>query len=223
MVNRINLVPSEQQRRSTASGGLILLMIIAVIVVAGMVLSYLYFSGQLSDKEAELADLQAQNQQLEAQLASLAHYQDLDQRRQTLEGLVTTVYAGRTLVSEILGDLSLVIPENVWLTSLTATAADPPAAFAANAQPPGGAAPVASQGALALIGNTYSFEDVATFLVRLEQIKAVGEVTLNGAGTPNGNVDPAKKVRGFTVQSEIHNTQAPTTQLPVSQVEVEAQ
>jgi Tfp pilus assembly protein PilN len=222
VVNRINLVPAEQQRRSSTDVGLVLLIILVAIVIAGMVLVYFYFNGQLSDKEAELADLQAQNQQLEAQLAALAGYQELDMRRATLEEMVTTIYAGRTLVSEILGDLSLVIPENVWLTSLTATAADPPPAFSPNAQPTGGT-PQATEGTLALIGNTYTFEDVATFLVRLEQINAVGPVDLNNAGPPNGNVDPAKTVRGYTVAAEIHNTQAPDTQLPMSQVEVEAQ
>jgi hypothetical protein len=82
---------------------------------------------------------------------------------------------------------------------------------------------VETVGSLALVGNTYSFEDVARLLVRLEQIPAVSTVSLGSAGPPSGQVDPTKGVRGFTVQAAIHNEQAPDTQLPVSQVEVEAE
>ncbi|MHB9150905.1 MAG: PilN domain-containing protein [Thermoleophilia bacterium] len=223
MVRRINLVPAEQRRRTQTDMGLMLLIVAAIVVAGAIALSYLFYSGELSDREAELADLQAQNQQLEAQLASLSQYQALDQRRAALEDVVTRVYVGRTLVSEVLGDLSLVIPENVWLGNLNLTAPDPPPALSPETQAQGTVSPPATQGDLALVGNTYSFEDVARLLVRLEQIPAVSAVALGSAGAPTGSVDPKKEVRGFNLQATIRNVQSPDTQLPVSRVEVEAQ
>ncbi len=223
MERRINLVPAEQRKRSEADAGLAALIGAAILVVGVIVLSYLLFNGALSDKEAELVDLQAQNQQLEAQLASLRQYQELDERRAAVEDIVRQVYVGRTLVSEILGDLSLVVPENVWMGTLSLTAPDPPPVLSPELQAQGNASAVETVGSLALVGNTYSFEDVARLLVRLEQIPAVSTVSLGSAGAPSGQVDPTKGVRGFTVQAAIHNEQAPDTQLPVSQVEVEAE
>jgi len=221
VVRRINLVPQEQRKRTEADLGMLILAAIGILVVGGVVLSYLSFSNTLVNNEDDLADMQAQNAQLQTQIAALAPYQELDQRRATVEQLVTTVYAGRTLVSEVLGDLSLVIPENVWLGTLNATAPSPPPVLSEDAAGQGSAA-AETEGSLALVGNTYSFEDVARFLVRLEQIPAVSTVSLGSAGQATGAVDPAKKVRGFTLQTVIRNTQAPDTQLPVSQVEVEA-
>lgn len=223
MVRRINLVPAEQRKRTQTDVGLILLIVAAIVVAGGIALSYVFYGGELSDREAELADLQAQNQQLEAQLASLSQYQALDQRRAALEDVVTRVYAGRTLVSGVLGDLSLVIPENVWLGNLNLTAPDPPPALSPETQAQGTVSPTETQGNLALVGNTYSFEDVARLLVRVEQIPAVSAVTLGSAGAPTGSVDPNKDVRGFNLQATIHNEQPADTQLPVSRVEVEPQ
>lgn len=223
MVRRINLVPAEHRKRTETDMGLILLIVAAVVVAGGIALSYFLYSGQLSDREAELADLQAQNQQLQAQLASLSQYQALDQRRAALEDVVTRVYVGRTLVSQVLGDLSLVIPENVWLGNLNLTAADPPPALSAETQTQGSVSPTETQGNLALVGNTYSFEDVARLLVRVEHIPAVSAVALGSAGAATGSVDPTKGVRGFNLQATIRNVQSPDTQLPVSRVEVEAQ
>jgi len=223
MVRRINLVPAEQRKRTQTDVGMVLVAAAAILVIGGIALSYLFFSGELSDREAELADLQAQNQQLQAQLASLSQYQALDQRRVALEDVVRRVYVGRTLVSQVLGDLSLVIPENVWLGTMNLTAADPPPVLSPETQAQGNAPAPETQGSLALVGNTYGFEDVARLLVRLQQIPAVSSVSLGTAGAPSGQVDPAKDVRGFTVQVAIHNVQAADTQLPVSRVEVEAQ
>lgn len=223
MVRRINLVPAEQRRRTQTDVGLIFLIVAALVVAGGIALSYFFYSGEMSAGEAELADLQAQNQQLEAQLASLGRYQALDQRRAELEDVVRWVYVGRTLVSEVLGDLSLVVPENVWLGNLNLTAPDPPPALSPETEAQGTVSPAATQGDLTLVGNTYSFEDVARLLVRIEQIPAVSAVALASAGAPTGSVDPAKEVRGFNLQATIRNAQSPDTQLPVSRVEVEAQ
>lgn len=223
MVRRINLVPSEQRRRTQTDLGLLLVAVAAVLVVAGVALSYFYFNGILSDREAELADLQAQNQQLQAQLAALGKYMEIDEQRQAAEDLVRTVYAGRTLVSEVLGDLSLLVPDNVWFSTFAVTAPDPPPVLSPEQAAAQVASAVETQGSMTIAGNTYSFEDVATFLVRLEQIPAVGTVTLTSAGGPVGSVDPAKDVKGFSVEAGVHNIQPADTQLPVSRVEVEAQ
>ena len=205
MVRRINLVPAEQRRRTQTDLGLLLVVAAAIVMVAGIALSYFYFGGILSDKEAELADLQSQNQQLQAQLAELGAYTAVDEQRREAEDLVRTLYAGRTLVSEILGDLSLVVPDNVWFSTFSTTAPDPPPVLSPDQLAEQSAVAVETRGDISITGNTYSFEDVATFLVRLEQIPAVGTVALTSAGAPNGAVDPKKTVRGFAVEAGVHN------------------
>jgi hypothetical protein len=114
-----------------------------------------------------------------------------------------------------LGDISLVIPENVWIISMNLGAADPLAAGA-----PAGAE-VASNGTLTLEGDTYSFEDVAIFLKRMELIQALSGIDLLSAGEPIGSVDETKDVKGFSIAAFVNNTQDDEAVLPLSQVEVE--
>ncbi len=221
MVRRINLVPADQRQRTRTDLGFVAVGVLTVMVLLGLALGYFYYSGILSEKEAELADLQSQNAQLAAQVAALTKFQEIEVQRKAAEELVRIIYAGRTLVSEVLGDLSLVVPDNVWFGTVNLTAGDPPPApipGLADAAAPA----VVTHGSLSISGNTYSFEDVARFLVRLDQIPSLGLVTLGSAGDPVGAVDPAKEVRGFAVTATVYNTQSENTQLPVSRVEVEA-
>ena len=72
-------------------------------------------------------------------------------------------------------------------------------------------------------GNTYSFEDVAQLLVRLQLVPALKDsVHLASAGQATGNVDPAKHVVEFVVGGSVVNTQPSDTPLPLSQVEAES-
>jgi hypothetical protein len=129
------------------------------------------------------------------------------------------VYAGRTLVADVLSDFSRAIPSNVWLTSMTVTAGDP------QTLPEGATAATGKLssgiGSLAIQGNTYSFPDVGSLLVRLKSVPSLREITLLSAGDPNGAVDETKHIRGFSMSSQVVNTQAVDTPLPMSKVEVE--
>jgi hypothetical protein len=80
---------------------------------------------------------------------------------------------------------------------------------------------VATDNTLSLEGNTYSFEDVAQVLVRLQLIPALSQIDLNSAGEPVGAVDDTQSVKGFSIGALVNNTQPEDAPLPMSQVEVE--
>ena len=220
MVRRINLVPVGERARTKTDVGMLLLIVAGVLVLAGIAFSYYAFNNQLSSKQDELAQLQNENAQIVAQLASLAEFDALAQKTAETESLVQAVYVGRTLVSQLLGDISLVIPDNAWFTSLTVDApvttgpVDP-------AAPPATAA--STVGSVTIQGNTYSFEDVATFLVRMELVPGLVDINLSSAASAAGVIDARKSVKSFGVGTGLVNTQDPTTPLPVTQVEVNGQ
>ena len=54
---------------------------------------------------------------MQSQVQALAKYGQIDAARKSTETMVTSAYAGRTLVSEILDKLSLVVPDNVWFAT----------------------------------------------------------------------------------------------------------
>jgi Tfp pilus assembly protein PilN len=216
---RINLLPRTERVRTATNVPVLALMAAGVLVVFALALGYYLLRSQRSSLESELGVLKDHRQRLEQQIAELDKYKELAAQASKMEETVRAVYAGRTLVSEVLGDLSRALPENVWLTTLTITAGDP----LEESQEQGAKAGtiVSGTGSLSMQGNTYSFPDVATVLVRLRLVPSMKGITLASAGDPIGTVDPDRHVRGFSLVSSIVNTQSVDTPLPMSRVEVE--
>jgi Tfp pilus assembly protein PilN len=163
MVRRMNLVPAGERRRTQTDLGVLGMVVAGIMAVGVMGLLYFTASGQLSEKQTQLAEIQMQNTQLQAQAASLAAYGSLAEQKKQAEAVAQQVYQQRTLVSEVLGDVSLVVPDNVWFSKMTVTApaiAAPSGTGAAAA--PAAAAAAAAQGAvgkLSIAATTYSFDD----------------------------------------------------------------
>jgi Tfp pilus assembly protein PilN len=211
LARRINLVPASERVRTTTNWGILGLVAGAIIVLFGLGLGYYLLSSTLEDRKQELTAVQQERQRVEAQAADLRQYELLASERARTEEVVQTVYAGRTLVADILDSISLVVPETVWFQSLSLSTAEPTATGAA-----GAAEPVAV-GTLSIEGATYTFEEVAQVIVRLQLIRALAGVDLGSASV----ADESGKTRGFSIGAAVINTQDPETPLPVSQVEVE--
>jgi Tfp pilus assembly protein PilN len=218
VVRRINLVPVAERARTKTDVGVLVLIIVGVVVLAGIAFSYYSFNNQLSTKQDELAQLQNENAQIVAQLASLAEFDALAQKTKDTETLVQALYVERTLVSSVLGDISVAVPDSAWFTGMKVQAP-----FAPTGGDPAAAATGASAGSVSIQGNTYSLEDVATFLVRMGLVPGLDDFELKSAGAPQGTVDPNKTVWGFDVGAILVNTQDPTTPLPLTQVNVNGQ
>ena len=158
MVRRINLVPQSQRQRTTTDVGLLVLLGAIIVAVFALGFGYYLLNNSLADRENELADVQQQTAVLESQLTALQQYERLESERAGTEAVVQGIYAGRTLVSDILNAVSLVVPENVWFQSLSLTTTDPVVQGTAGAAVPAGTAPP-SDNKLAINGKTYTFED----------------------------------------------------------------
>lgn len=211
MARRINLVPASDRARTTTNVGMLVAVACAIVVFFALGLFYYLWNGTLNDRERELADIQQQRQQVEAQAATLKQYEELALDRQQTEQIVQQVYAGRTPVADILDSISLVVPESVWFDSLGITTSDPGVSLGATDARAG------SDGTMVVEGSTYTFEDVAQFLVRLKLISALAGIDLDNASSAQESGD----IKTFSVEAGVLNTQDPETPLPVSQVEVE--
>jgi Tfp pilus assembly protein PilN len=222
MVRRINLVPQSERQRTTTDVGLLFLLGAIIVALFALGFGYYLISNSLADRENELADVQQQAALLEGQLAALQQYGQLESQRAATEAVVQGIYAGRTLVSDILNAVSLVLPENVWFQSLSLTATDPVVRGTAGATVPPGTAPP-SDNKLAINGKTYTFEDLAQVLVRLQLIPALSGVDLTSARQPEKDpTDLTEDVTEFSIGASVLNNQPVDTPLPMSQIEVEA-
>jgi Tfp pilus assembly protein PilN len=169
----VNLLPRDAPVKSFAAnrgvafggvGG-------AALVTAVLATMVLGAGGAVSEKQAELDSLRAQI----AAVPRPVEQDTNDDAQLAVEkgarvGALSLALNGRVAWDRVLRQVSLVLPEDVWLTTLSATA---PAAAAAAAE--GG---TATGSGFTLVGSTYSQDGVARFLSRLSVVPDLANVRL---------------------------------------------
>ena len=120
-MKRINLLPPEQRVKAARERGLLwaILILVAIVVALGVV--YVWQNGQVNDKQAELDGLTAQVAVEQQKAADLAPYAAIQTTRTAMTQTAKGIYDSRVSWATILQEISLVIPENVRLQSLTGT------------------------------------------------------------------------------------------------------
>jgi len=205
-MKRINLLPQEERVKASRERGLIyaILILVAVVVVLGLV--YVKFNADVSSKQNQLNEINAQTATVQQQIAALSPYAQLQNQRTAMTETAKSIYQTGIPFSIILQELSLVIPENVRLQSLTATV---PAAMLPGAAAVAGAAPAAGTTDVTFAGTTEKHRDVAEFMTRLGLIPQLMGITLSsstdttaGAAT-TGSSAPTASFKTFTVTAQL--------------------
>ncbi|MBE3087934.1 MAG: PilN domain-containing protein [Chloroflexi bacterium] len=180
----VNLLPrdAERARRTTPDPALLIGVAGLAIVVAALFSMYMSASGKVQDKTGERSDLQIELNRLtkvnpppkvlpaQAKVAAL---------RSGRIDAVSNALAYRIPWNNILGQLSLVMPSGVKLTTLAASTP-----VSANPQFNG-----AAVGKLSITGWAYSQESVFLLLTRLKVLPPLTDValvssTINAGGSP---------------------------------------
>ncbi len=174
----VNLIPTDQQRGASGvagksgGGAYILLGALALIVV--LAASYVVTGKSVSEKKATLADLTQQATAAEAKSASLTSYTRFASIRAKRVETVSQLAASRFDWAHALREVSRVLPENAWLTTLTATTST-----SVNVGTGGGTLRSALDvPAIQLQGCTTSQASVAKLIARLRLVDGVQRVSL---------------------------------------------
>jgi Tfp pilus assembly protein PilN len=177
-VRAVNLLPQEPIGRSRAQiqqlpvvVGMALLLVVAILI-GGM---FLLSSAKARDKQTELDAVETEiaavpppPRQPTAVEASLA-----GQENARVVAL-TSALSRRVAWDRVLRELSLVLPDDIWLTSLAARSPASPASAAPTVAAAAGTAPTG----LTVTGYTYSHESVARLLSRLSVLPNLTNVQL---------------------------------------------
>jgi Tfp pilus assembly protein PilN len=216
MARRINLIPRSERPRTRTDWGVLATVGLFIVVIFALGFGYYTFSNVLEQRKQELADLQTQTAALQQQVEALQQYEKLATQRENVQEVVQSIYTSRTLLSDVLDAVSLVVPENAWFQSLDLTASDP-------VQGTGTAiTPGATAGKIAIEGQTYSFEDVSRLIVRLQLIPSLSGVQLTSAHETQPAVGSQLAIKGFSIGATVVNKE-PAGVLPLTDVEVQAQ
>jgi Tfp pilus assembly protein PilN len=188
-VRAVNLLPRDEAPKSFAANrgvvfGAVGGAALATAVLASMMLTA---GGAASAKQSELDALRAQIAAIPpAPVKDTSADDTLAAEKGARVGALSAALAGRVAWDRVLRQISLVLPEDVWLTNLAAVAANDPAA---------------AQGAgLTLTGSTYSQNGVARFLSRLSVIPGLANVRLQSSAT---QVVGGRDLVQFTILADV--------------------
>lgn len=213
-MKRINLLPPEERAKARRERGLMYVIIALVAVVAVLGIVYFWQSGKVADKEAERDRLQDEIAQVQAQSTALKKYEVLQTRRKELEATARAIYEARVPWSSVLEQVSLVIPENVRLQSLTCAvpAVMLPGPREEQAADEGGE--LAAD--ITFTGQTYEHRDVAEFMTRLGLLPQLTNIQLSSStkaaatGT-TGTTGPSLTTFTVTASLRRYLMEPPTT------------
>jgi Tfp pilus assembly protein PilN len=178
-VRAINLLPRDDVRRGPQKTQWVVLVPVVLAVLLAAVLSAMFLSGSgtVKDKQAELTTLQDELHAIPTPDASRVKTQTaLAADKQARVSALSGALSRRVAWDRVFRELSLVLPDDVWLATIAAKAPVPSSSAVA---PPAGAAgaTVAATG-FTIDGFTYSHPAVARLLSRLAVVPDLVNVQL---------------------------------------------
>lgn len=217
----IDLIPPEERRGDRAPlrrGALVYFVVGAFAAVLIAVTALVLLSNQVSDKEAEVASLQREDAAAAAKAQRLSAYTAFRVMSERRVETVASLADSRFDWERVMRELALVLPSDVWLVDLTATAT-PGVSIEGGGGGGGGSLRASAKGpALELNGCGVSQSAVAGFITALRDIDGVTRVAVesselpskkNGAGVSTGgdaaagNANDDCRTRSFIAKFQI--------------------
>jgi Tfp pilus assembly protein PilN len=196
-VRAVNLLPRQEpkRRRARMTVGVQLALVSPFLVGSLLAAGYLLASSKVNDNKATLKALQEELAAIPPRVAAPQANAQLSLQRDQRVAALGAALQSRIAWDRILREISSVLPEDVWLTSLSASspqapavAAPPPATTTTETAPTEtvgestttapAAPPPVTTAPLAIEGYTYSQEGVARLLGRLAVIPELETVKL---------------------------------------------
>ena len=171
-MTQVNLLPSDVRERQRSRR-----LVAAAVAAVGAVVALLFFvfvlqSARLSNTEQKLNAQQAVNADLQSKIGQLQQFADLKQTVAAREAVRAGALNGQVAWSGVLRDISMVIPNQMWLTGMNATLTDT-SSLPASGTPPtsSGAIAPTMAGSIQFQGMASDFPTIGKWLTRLEQVK----------------------------------------------------
>ena len=205
----VNLIPPEERAgaRKPMRGGPLAYIIVgalaaAVIGVAALAVT----SNQISDSKAEIATLEEERTSVEARASALDAYTQFHSMQEQRTATIASLADSRFDWQRVMHELSLILPSNVWLTTLSGTVRPGVAINGGSSSSLRGAIPGP---ALELNGCASSQDAVAGFIQALKEIDGVTRVGVQsstvgaGGGGESEGGSSSCQTRNFIAQFQM--------------------
>lgn len=180
----VNLIPPEQRRGDQAqlrTGPLMYIVLGALALVLVGVTMLVLTDNRIADSKAEVVRLKQEDSVTAAEAKRLAAFTQFRTLSEQRISTVRTLADSRFDWERVMRELSLVLPSNVWLTSLSASATSSTAIGGEGGGATSGLRGSVAGPALELSGCASGQEAVAEFVTALEDIDGVTRVGLGSS------------------------------------------
>lgn len=185
----VNLIPGDERRGRHAASGrnkAPFVVIGALVLVLCAVSAIAVFDKHASDKQTEVDALEAQVQSAQAEAASFDSFTSFQQLHDARLATIDSLAKSRFDWERVMRELSIVIPDDVFLTNLTGTVT--PAVSVTNG------AGLSLRGsipgpALELVGCARNQRTVARLIAAMDDIDGIGRVVVSNSS----KADPTEK------------------------------
>jgi len=190
-VRAVNLLPKDdrRQRSETTNNPLMVGGVAGTVLVTAILAAwFLTASGGVSENQNRRDAAQAELAATPAPQPTTPGTSELGLEKSARIGALSAALAGRLAWDRVLRELSLVLPDDVWLTSLSA-------------QAPAAAASSTAAAGFTINGRTYSHDGVARLLARLSVVPHLSNVTLQHSALSTS--DTGRKVVEFAINASV--------------------
>jgi len=194
----VNLIPADDRRGDQAplrTGPLVYILVGALVAALLGVTAMVLTDNQISERETEVAELRSEDQAETARAARLAAYTRFREMSEQRVATVQSLADSRFDWERVMRELALVLPSDVWLVDLAATAGPDVSAGGEGGGSGSGLRSGAQGPALELSGCAAGQVAVAGFVTTLKDIEGVTRVGVesseladeeSGAGVSSG-------------------------------------
>ena len=149
----INLLPQEIIAKRRSEKRLIFLGLATIILVLLMVFTFLSLNWKVGQEEEQLMKIKDEKQKVNSEIGKYKIYEERQVELQKKRDILNSAMSDEVAWDKFLNEVSMVIPSNVWLESLSMSA-----------------------DGINYAGYTFDFPSVAKWLIRLDEIKSLENI-----------------------------------------------
>lgn len=201
MMRRIDLLPPSYLQRKRERSSLAMVAVAVVVIVLLLVGWWFLLGMRVNDAETDLARITEANQQLTNDIQELQRFVLLQNEVDAKRGSLQTVMAGDMDWPGVLAEIAMVIPSEVWLTNLTASAGQTEGATTVPTETsPIPLSDLEPFGRIQFQGQSLSMRGVAKWMVRLEGVDSFFATYLQSATSGASETGGEVVVFGTTIE-----------------------
>ncbi len=184
----VNLIPSDQRRGSQSplrTGPLPYIVLGALVALLVGVGALVMTGNQISERKDEVVTLKREDRAAQERAERLAAYVQLADMRQQRVETISSLADSRFDWERVMRELSKILPSDVWLTSLDASASPESSGGGSGGSSGSGMRGSIAGPALEMSGCAKGQEGVAGFVTALKEIDGVTRVGVESSTLPS--------------------------------------